>query len=134
MNQEWRNSKFGLKTNHVPKIDMRKFDGKDLLAAILNFYLFLISYLHKGFEPLVLVAILENKTTLLFFTIHIPSFCFCFHYCKHENLEFEVMSMALKSSLDYYGYSCLCVHCTSNSIMVTQLARHQILIHFAFFC
>ena len=29
VNQEWRNSKFGLKTNHVPKIDMRKFDGKD---------------------------------------------------------------------------------------------------------
>jgi hypothetical protein len=29
MNQEWRNSNFGLKTNHVPKIDMRKFDGKD---------------------------------------------------------------------------------------------------------
>jgi hypothetical protein len=25
MNQEWRNSNFGLKTNHVPKIDMRKF-------------------------------------------------------------------------------------------------------------
>jgi hypothetical protein len=22
MNQEWRNSNFGLKTNHVPKIDM----------------------------------------------------------------------------------------------------------------
>jgi predicted nuclease with TOPRIM domain len=33
VNQEWRNSNFGLKTNHVPKIDMRKFDGKDLLAA-----------------------------------------------------------------------------------------------------
>jgi gas vesicle protein len=29
VNQEWINSKFGLKTNHVPKIDMRKFDGKD---------------------------------------------------------------------------------------------------------
>jgi hypothetical protein len=29
VNQEWRNSNFGLKTNHVPKIDMRKFDGKD---------------------------------------------------------------------------------------------------------
>jgi hypothetical protein len=29
MNREWRNSNFGLKTNHVPKIDMRKFDGKD---------------------------------------------------------------------------------------------------------
>jgi hypothetical protein len=29
VNQEWRNSNFDLKTNHVPKIDMRKFDGKD---------------------------------------------------------------------------------------------------------
>jgi hypothetical protein len=28
MNQDWRNSSFGLKTNHFPKIDMRKFDGK----------------------------------------------------------------------------------------------------------
>ena len=28
MNQEWRNTNFGLKTNHVPKIDMRNFDGK----------------------------------------------------------------------------------------------------------
>jgi hypothetical protein len=28
VNQEWRNSNFGLKTNHVPKIDMSKFDGK----------------------------------------------------------------------------------------------------------
>jgi gas vesicle protein len=25
VNQEWRNSKFGLKTNHISKIDMRKF-------------------------------------------------------------------------------------------------------------
>jgi hypothetical protein len=25
MNKKWRNSNFGLKTNHVPKIDMRKF-------------------------------------------------------------------------------------------------------------
>jgi gas vesicle protein len=29
VNQEWRNSNFGLQTNHVPKIDMRNFDGKD---------------------------------------------------------------------------------------------------------
>jgi chromosome segregation ATPase len=27
VNQEWRNFNFGLKTNHVPKIDIRKFDG-----------------------------------------------------------------------------------------------------------
>jgi uncharacterized protein YlaN (UPF0358 family) len=36
MNQDWRNSKFGLKTNHFPKIDMRKFDGKDPIIWILQ--------------------------------------------------------------------------------------------------
>jgi hypothetical protein len=35
-NQEWRNSNFGLKTNHVPNIDMRKFDGKDPITCILQ--------------------------------------------------------------------------------------------------
>jgi hypothetical protein len=35
MNQDWRNSNFGLKTNHFPKIDMRKFDGKDPITWIL---------------------------------------------------------------------------------------------------
>jgi hypothetical protein len=36
VNQEWRNSNFSLKTNHVPKIDMRKFDGKDPITWILH--------------------------------------------------------------------------------------------------
>jgi hypothetical protein len=36
VNQEWRNSNFGLKTNHVPKIDMSKFDGKDPITWILQ--------------------------------------------------------------------------------------------------
>jgi hypothetical protein len=36
VNQEWRNSNFGLKTNHVPKIDMRKFDSKDPITWILQ--------------------------------------------------------------------------------------------------
>jgi hypothetical protein len=36
MNQEWRNSNFGLNTNHVPKISMRKFDGKDPITWILQ--------------------------------------------------------------------------------------------------
>jgi gas vesicle protein len=36
VNQEWRNSNFGLKTNHVPKIDIRKFDGKDPITWILQ--------------------------------------------------------------------------------------------------
>jgi hypothetical protein len=35
VNQEWRNANFGLKTNHVPKIDMQKFDGKDPITWIL---------------------------------------------------------------------------------------------------
>jgi gas vesicle protein len=36
VNQEWRNSNFGLKINHVPKIDMRKFHGKDPITWILH--------------------------------------------------------------------------------------------------
>jgi len=36
MNQEWRNSNFGLNTNHFPKIDMRKFDGKKPITWILH--------------------------------------------------------------------------------------------------
>jgi hypothetical protein len=36
MNQEWRNPNFGLKTKHFPKIDMRKFDGKDPITWILQ--------------------------------------------------------------------------------------------------
>jgi hypothetical protein len=35
MNQEWRKSNFGLKTNHVPKINMKNFDGKDPIPWIL---------------------------------------------------------------------------------------------------
>jgi hypothetical protein len=36
MNQEWRNSNLGLKTNHLPQIDMTKFDGKDPITWILK--------------------------------------------------------------------------------------------------
>jgi hypothetical protein len=36
MNQEWRKSNLGLKTNHLPKIDMRKFDGNDPITWILQ--------------------------------------------------------------------------------------------------
>jgi hypothetical protein len=36
VNQEWRNSYFGLKTNHIPNIDMKKFDGKDPITSILQ--------------------------------------------------------------------------------------------------
>jgi SMC interacting uncharacterized protein involved in chromosome segregation len=35
VNQERRNSNFGLNNNHVPKIDMRKFDVKDPITWIL---------------------------------------------------------------------------------------------------
>ena len=34
MNQDWRNSIFALNTNHFPKIDMWKFDGKDPITWI----------------------------------------------------------------------------------------------------
>ena len=36
MNQDRINSNFGLKTNHFPNIDMRKFDGKDPITWILQ--------------------------------------------------------------------------------------------------
>jgi len=35
-NYDFRDCKFGSKTNHIPKIDMRKFDGKDLITWILQ--------------------------------------------------------------------------------------------------
>ena len=35
VNHDFRDSNFGLKTNHIPKIDMRNFDGKDLVTWIL---------------------------------------------------------------------------------------------------
>jgi hypothetical protein len=36
MNQEWRNSNFGLKIDHIPKINMRKFDSKNPITWILQ--------------------------------------------------------------------------------------------------
>ena len=36
VNHEWRNSGFRLQMNHIPKIDMRKFDGKDPITWILQ--------------------------------------------------------------------------------------------------
>jgi hypothetical protein len=36
MNQDWRNSSFGLKTKKFSKIDMRNFDGKDPIIWILH--------------------------------------------------------------------------------------------------
>ena len=36
VNHDFIDSNIGLKTHHVPKIDMRKFDGKDLVTWILQ--------------------------------------------------------------------------------------------------
>ena len=35
VNHYFRDSNFGLNTNHIPKIDMRNFDGKDPVTWIL---------------------------------------------------------------------------------------------------
>jgi hypothetical protein len=41
VNQDCKNSNFGLNTNQLPKIDMRKFDRKDPITWILYMeYLF----------------------------------------------------------------------------------------------
>ena len=36
MNHDFRDSNVGFKNHHIPKIDMRKFDGKDLITWILQ--------------------------------------------------------------------------------------------------
>ena len=36
VNGDFINSNVGLKTHHIPKIDMRKFDGKDIETWILQ--------------------------------------------------------------------------------------------------
>jgi len=35
VNHDFKDSNFGLNTHHIPKIDMMKFDGKDLVIWIL---------------------------------------------------------------------------------------------------
>jgi hypothetical protein len=53
MNQEWRNSNFGLNTNHVPKIDMRKFDGKTQSHGYFkwrNSLIYIMCHIHKRYE------------------------------------------------------------------------------------
>ena len=56
VNQEWRNSNFGLKTNHVPKIDMRKFDGKDPITWILQMEQFFdLHNIHKRYKLLLYI-------------------------------------------------------------------------------
>ena len=54
VNQEWRNSNFGLKTNHVPKIDMRKFDGKDPITWS-NSLIYIMCHIHKMYELLLYI-------------------------------------------------------------------------------
>ena len=36
VNRDFRNSNVGLKNHHIPKMDMRKFDGKDPVTWILH--------------------------------------------------------------------------------------------------
>ena len=58
VNEEWRNSNFGLKTNHVPKIDMRKFDGKDPITWILlmeQFFDLHKCHIHKRYKFLLYI-------------------------------------------------------------------------------
>jgi predicted KAP-like P-loop ATPase len=58
VNQEWRNSNFGLKTNHVPKIDMRKFDGRTQSHGYFRWSNSLISimcHIHKRYELLLYI-------------------------------------------------------------------------------
>jgi hypothetical protein len=64
VNQEWRNSNFGLKTNHVPKINMCKFDGKDPITWILQ--------MEKLFD---LHSSTYTKGTNCFFIFIIQSIC-----------------------------------------------------------
>ena len=52
VNKEWKNSNFGLKTSHVPKIDMRKFDGKVPITWILQmdkFLIYIMCHIHKRY-------------------------------------------------------------------------------------
>jgi hypothetical protein len=49
VNQEWRNSNFSLKTNHVPNIDMRKFYGKDPIRWS-NSLISIVCHIHKRYE------------------------------------------------------------------------------------
>jgi hypothetical protein len=58
VNQEWRNSNFGLNTNHVPKIDMRKFDGKDQSHGYFrwsNSLIFIMFHIHKRYQFLLYI-------------------------------------------------------------------------------
>jgi gas vesicle protein len=53
VNPEWRKSNFGLKTNHVPKIDMRKFDGKTQSHGYFrwsNYLIYIMCHIHKRYE------------------------------------------------------------------------------------
>jgi hypothetical protein len=58
VNQEWRNSNFGLKTNHVPKIDMRKLMARTQSHGYFRWSNSLISimcHMHKRYELLLYI-------------------------------------------------------------------------------
>jgi hypothetical protein len=93
-----------------------------VLAANSHFYTVLISCLHQCFANFDFRRNPRKKITPLFLRYLHTCLCSCFHDCKRENFDFEVI---LKSSLDCYGHSCLYVHCISNLIVVIQLARPQ---------
>jgi len=48
----WRNSSFGSKTSYIPKIDMRKFDGKDPIHGYYrwsSFFIYMRCNTHKRY-------------------------------------------------------------------------------------
>jgi hypothetical protein len=65
----------------------------------------------------------QNDTII--FGFRTPASHFHFHDCKRENLEMELVLMALKSSRDCYESFCSCGHFTFNSIMVIHLSKHR---------
>ena len=57
-------SSIGLKNHHVPKIDMRKFDGKDLVTWILQMEQYFNLQMCKTHKRYVLKLYIWNKISL----------------------------------------------------------------------
>jgi hypothetical protein len=58
VNQEWRNSNFGLKTNHVPKIDMRSLMARIQSHGYFrwsNSLIYIMCHIHKRYELLLYI-------------------------------------------------------------------------------
>ena len=102
-----------------------------LLAAIFAFLSFPYKLPTQGFWTLNTCPNSWKQNDTIIFRLRTPTFRFHFHDCKRENLELEVMSMALKSSFDCYEYSCSCGHFTSNGhtcVKTPNLYSHCILL------